>query len=662
MKAKFISHPDFANLDPINIYHKQFPKKTVEDAHPEEYKNRHVVYRRHVTLKKDDAHILKITADDHYKLYINGRFVTEGPFPIYPKYYEYAELDVSDYIKDGENVFAVHCYYQGDINHVWVSGDLLQMLWLSLSEGGREVLVSDESWLVKYHTGYSALGYFGYHTAYAECYDCTSPDRDIYECDFDESGFTYAVENKNSPWRLHPQTSLQLEYSTLLPSSIERHPFGLRITFPTEAVGYLTARAKGQRGDTVVMHFAEEMNPDGSPRYNMRCNCRYEEKWILSGEWDTLYQYDYKAFRYVDLIIPDGVTLEDVKMTVRHYPYEKRGSYSEARGKLADIIALCENTIKYGTQEHYLDCPTREKGAYLGDAMVSGRAHAILTGDASLLKHTVRAFSRTADICPGLMTAYGSLMQEIADYSLEFPALLAWIYDFDGDRNFLAELEPTATGVYEHFKKFEGEDGLLADVFDKWNLVDWPSNLRDGYDFELTQPVAPGKHNVINALWYGCKLALTEIYSILGYEGDIGLDKTLHGFRELFYDENKGLFRDAEGSSHHAVHSQIFPLLFGMEGDDLALRARLASAIEEKGLYSMGVYVAYFALAALRRIGEDELVKKLTLDDRCWLNMLKEGASTTFEAWGLDQKSNSSAFHPWATAPLVIFADGVRYY
>ena len=39
-----------------------------------------------------------------------------------------------------------------------------------------------------------------------------------------------------------------------------------------------------------------------------------------------------------------------------------------------------------------------------------------------------------------------------------------------------------------------------------------------------------------------------------------------------------------------------------------------------------------------------------------------EGATTTYEAWGKDQKWNTSLFHPWATAPLIVFAKGVRPY
>ena len=40
--------------------------------------------------------------------------------------------------------------------------------------------------------------------------------------------------------------------------------------------------------------------------------------------------------------------------------------------------------------------------------------------------------------------------------------------------------------------------------------------LRDGYDFPIRKPIGDGVHNVINALWYGMKLAMNEMYSILG--------------------------------------------------------------------------------------------------------------------------------------------------
>ena len=76
----------------------------------------------------------------------------------------------------------------------------------------------------------------------------------------------------------------------------------------------------------------------------------------------------------------------------------------------------------------------------------------------------------------------------------------------------------------------------------------------------------------------------------------------------------------------------------------------------------MGVYPAYFALAALKLAGERELCLELATDSGAWLNMISEGATMTFEAWGKDQKWNTSLCHPWAVAPLIIFADGVSPY
>jgi predicted nucleic acid-binding protein len=662
MSPSFVSHPDFAALSPLSIFHKEHaPSEAV--VHPAELQNKHILYRHGVEIGKFSRAVMRITADDCYKLYINGRYVTEGPAPSYPHAYFYNEIDVTDYLTEGKNVIAVHTYYQGLCNRVWVSGDLRQMLWCLLELDGKPVLCSDGSWKCAYHSGYTACGKFGYDTAFAECYDSRSPEDRFYEADFDDSTWGFAQINTTGGWSLIPQASKQIAVYPMLPDLCEATERGLFLSFPTEAVGRLFVKARGRRGDTVILRYGEELAEDSSPRYEMRCNCRYEEKWILSGGEDVLPQFDYKAFRYAELIFPQGVEIADVWLEVRHYPYERRYEYRTDNETLLKVLELCENTVKLGTQEHYIDCPTREKGAYLGDMMVSGRAQAILTGDTTLLRQVAENFARTSFICPGLMAVSGcAYMQEIADYSLEYPALLAWIYSVDGDLDFLRRAEPWATGVYEHFRQFERPDGLLEGITDKWNLVDWPANLRDGYDFPLTNPIGEGLHNVINALWYGLKLAMGEIYEILGKSADFGTERTKAAFLKTFYRPETGLFADSAESHHTAVHSQIFPLLFGIGCEDKALQDRLVACIASKKLTSMGVYMAYFALAGLKRAGEGALCEALATDEGAWLNMLREGATVTFEAWGKEQKWNTSLFHPWAVAPLIVFCDGVREY
>ena len=72
--------------------------------------------------------------------------------------------------------------------------------------------------------------------------------------------------------------------------------------------------------------------------------------------------------------------------------------------------------------------------------------------------------------------------------------------------------------------------------------------------------------------------------------------------------------------------------------------------------------MAYFALAALVTTGRRDVALELTTSPDAWMNMISEGATTTYEAWGKDQKWNTSLFHPWATAPSIIFSDEVRPY
>ncbi len=661
MKPQFICHPDFENLVPVNVFHKEHSGERMPNS-PEKFQNRHILFRKKFTLKNTEKATLKITADDYYKLYINGMFVTQGPAPGYPHAYYYNEIDVTDYLTVGENTFAVHCYYQGLINRVWVSGDLRQMLWLKLDVDSETVLVSDESWLCQNHTAYTALHTVGYDTAFCECYDSCDKNINFFSADFDDSDWVKSAVYKNADYSLVKQPTKQLDIYDIEPKEVRKIPNGLFVDFGFEAVGYIKLKAKGNRGDTVTIRSGEELNADGSVIFDMRCNCTYEDKWIFSGNEDEYNQFDYKAFRYAEILLPETVEIVEILFTVRHYPLKDNFSNIAKNLKLTKIIDLCQNTIKYGTQECYMDCPTREKGQYLGDLSVSARAQVAATGDTTMMKKAITDFLNSSFICPGLMAvSTSSFMQEIADYSLQLPAQVCWVYSVDGDIDFVRFAEPYLTGMYRHFSQYMNEDYLIDGVKDKWNLVDWPDNLRDGYDFPLTKPIGDGVHNVINSFWCGFLQSMDEVYSILDMPSTGITQQAEQSFIDYFYNDETNLFCDSRETSHSAIHSNILPLLFNI-GIDKKTKQAIINLLKEKRLNSMGVYMAYFTLAALKRQGEMTLAEELATDKNCWLNMLSEGATTTFEAWGKEQKKNTSLFHPWATAPLIVFSDNVRPY
>ena len=106
--AKWITNGEFCLLEPQNVFHKELDD--IKLSHDKAPKNRHILFRKKVDLPEFANAVVRISADDYYKLYINGVYVAQGPAPGYPFHYYYNEIDVSKYLVKGENTIAVHTY------------------------------------------------------------------------------------------------------------------------------------------------------------------------------------------------------------------------------------------------------------------------------------------------------------------------------------------------------------------------------------------------------------------------------------------------------------------------------------------------------------------------------------------------------------------------
>ncbi len=379
--AKWITNENFEALSPIDLFSKELFKP--EKNYDNELLNSHILFRKKFDTNAEGKYIIHISADDYYRLYINESFVCSGPAPCYPWHYYYNEVDITDYIKNGTNTIAVHTYYQGLVNRAWVSADRRHGLICTIYKDNSPILVSDESFKCATHTGYgiSKIGVERHDTYFCEVFTSNSPEENFEKEDYDDSCWENAKFKKIADYNLFKQETDVLNYYTINPSKVERIKNGYRIDIGREIVGYITARAKSVNGDTITVRYGEELNDDGSVRYQMRCNCCYEDKWIVSGNNNTLKTFDYKGFRYFELIT-DGdavIDADSIKAIARHYPYNAAIECPIDNETVKKVWTLCEDTVKYGTQECFVDCPTREKGQYLGDVSISAVANAILT-------------------------------------------------------------------------------------------------------------------------------------------------------------------------------------------------------------------------------------------------------------------------------------------
>ena len=105
--SEWITTHEFAPLLPINIFHKEHDEIVIPES---PIKNNHVHFRKKIFIGAHKQVTINISADDYYKLYINGVFVAQGPASAYATSYNYNHLDITSYLQEGENIIAVHVY------------------------------------------------------------------------------------------------------------------------------------------------------------------------------------------------------------------------------------------------------------------------------------------------------------------------------------------------------------------------------------------------------------------------------------------------------------------------------------------------------------------------------------------------------------------------
>ena len=66
------------------------------------------------TAKKSDGAMMQISVAGDYNVYLNGTLVAFGQYADYPTKKVYDEVDLSAYIKDGENDLRIVAWYMGE--------------------------------------------------------------------------------------------------------------------------------------------------------------------------------------------------------------------------------------------------------------------------------------------------------------------------------------------------------------------------------------------------------------------------------------------------------------------------------------------------------------------------------------------------------------------
>ena len=638
-----------------------------------EVQNRHTLFRKEFEIKNIPIKSAKlyITADDCYKAYINGKFLAYGPAQALAFAYNYNAFEIKKLLKPGLNTLSFHVFYQGMLNMALISADNLNgmicMLEIEYKGGNVQRISSDHTFKCYPLMAYSSDKVFGYETQFAENidlnlfpYGCNQTG--YQDCDWITT-FISAIPYPMS-YTLVPQITPTVSFSISYPVEIIKKKKGnYLLDFGQEICGNTVITAKGKKGHVITVWHAEELTEDGkSARYNMRCNCDYEETITLSGkEKDKAEFFDFKGFRYIEVFnYPGKLTKKSIYVHHRHYPIPKNHSKTQSDNTLFQRIwEMCEKGIIEGTQESYLDCPTREKGAFLGDGLVTGLAHLVYTNDTRIMKKFLYDCMHSARLCPGLFcTTVTYDASQIIDYSLVFPVMLNKYFEYTEDISVLKDSLNVLEGIIAYYAQFYRPEGILGHIKHVHReqytvLVDWPAVYRDGYSDEITK----GPNCFGNLAYIGILKESAKVYSYTGNELRAKeLSKKAKQLEKAvinaFYDNETGLFNITKTSDIHNFHDAVFALYFDLELPKG--KKPLLDYIKRRGIVC-GVYFTYYYFSVLYNHKEYDKIFDLIVSDEknSWKTMLNTGATTCIEAWHPDDKKNCSFCHPWSSTPMI---------
>jgi alpha-L-rhamnosidase len=187
-------------------------------------------------------------------------------------------------------------------------------------------------------------------------------------------------------------------------------------------------------------------------------------------------------------------------------------------------------------------------------------------------------------------------------------------------------------------------------IFDRKlvDVVDWPQGERDGH---VLVPV----NTVVNAYHYRSLVLMARMAEAIGKTSDAkrmreAAAKVRRAANEKLVDGRSGIYTDGEGTTHSSLHSNMFPLAFGLVPPER--RAAVVDFVKSRGM-ACSVYGSHHLLEALYRAGEADYALALLTStaERGWAHMIDVGSTISLEAWDDRFKPNQDWNHAWGAAP-----------
>ena len=434
-----------------------------------------------------DAVTLKIAADSKYWLWINGQLVVfegavkRGPTPR-DTYYD--TVDVSPFLREGENRVAILLWYWGKEGFSYQPSGKAGLFVESLS--GEFPLYSDKNWLSAVHGGY--------YTPAGEQPNFRLPESNIgYDARrFPESWRSAPVDSLSYPWLAAVEVGEEgcSPWHELYPRIIPLwKDYGLKAYDRQEW-------RRGLEKDTLVCHLPYNMqltpymeldahsgdtigiwtdNYKGGGAHNLRAEYIAKEGF---QQYESLGWINGHAVYYV---FPKGVELLSVSYRETSYDTSFEGSFRCNDDFYNRLWEKAQRTLLVTMRDTYMDCPDRERAQWWGDEVIeSGESfYALCPQSHLLMKKGMYELMRW-------QRSDGTIFSPIpsSNYHTELPGQMLASIGYYGFWNYFLNTGDTATiaDLYDSVRRYldvweYNADGTVKFRSGEWTWGDWGTNI-----------------------------------------------------------------------------------------------------------------------------------------------------------------------------------------
>jgi alpha-L-rhamnosidase len=657
-------------------------------------------FRKSIDLvTKPSAFSVKVSADNRYKLYVNGTLVSVGPARGDTYYWNYETIDLAPYLVAGKNTVCAI---------VWNEAEYRPEAQISLRTGfilqgnaaNEEILNTNNAWKCINDKAYQPITGIGYHPYYVagpgELVEISKSVRGWMVKDFDDSAWPNAAQLEHGKpkgmadafgWMLVSSSLPQMERTlqripvlrkadgVIIPSSFPATKTAVTIpanttvtllldqTYLTNA--YLTLNFSNGKDAGISLAYAEALF-DNLSKYGPRKGNRNDvdgkdfagrrDSLVSDGTpnqtFNTLY---WRTYRYIRLRIQtknDPLTIDDIYGTFTGYPFQLNAKLKTENSEMQKILNIGWRTARLDAIETYMDCPYYEQLQYIGDTRIQAMVSYYNSGDDRLARNAINLMDHSR-IAEGLtLSRHPSYSpQIISTFSLWYIGVLHdyWMYRPDSD--FVKDKLPGERAVLNFFSKYQQADGSLKNT-PYWTFVDWANGK--GWQSGMPPIGTKGGSAILD-------LQLMMAYqSAAEMEAKMGMPELANLYRikaaqlkqtiqKKYWDPVKKLYADTEDKGLFSQHANSLAILAGMvKGPEATAISK--TILADSTLTQCTIYFKYYMHQAFVKGG-------LGNDYMNWLDIWRKNIATGLTTWAetSDLANTRSDCHAWGASPNIEF-------